>query len=114
MTQVIKSSLQDVNEIVVAIGTYEMSVPSGIWEKVETLEHGLGKKVYYTYTISFDNEYYYAHPGDIEADNENALFMFTDENLIYFQFLWRLGGSSSNAFTAYFKYKLYILEQSNA
>lgn len=113
MKQQLKSSLQDINEIIVAVSTITVSVPSSTVETVESFAHGLDRAPYFTYMISFDNKKWIA-PTNGNLGNENLynLYMYTDKTNVYFHYLHATGTSLPSAFNIYVNYKLYITEVS--
>lgn len=109
MSQVIKSSLQEINEVILAVGSYTMTVTAGTAEQVDTRNHNFGKAVYSSYQLSLDGSTYFAMPnGQFGTDNFKNLQVYTDNDKIYFHYFYAT--SSPPAVTYYIRYKLFLTE----
>lgn len=108
----LRSSLQEINEIVLITASYTLNVPSSSDEYIESLAHSYGKAPFFTYMISFDNVTFTDWPlGHVGGSTNNyALYMYTDNRKIYFHYLYQFPPSSVVAFPIYIKYKLYLTE----
>lgn len=111
MTQILKSSLQEINEIVLVTARYSMTIPSSTLEQVESIPHDYKKPPFFTYELSFDNITFFPQPnGQIGDDNAKYLAIYTDNANIYFHYFYAGSPTPSTSVTYYIKYKLFLTE----
>jgi len=116
MIQIQKSSLQEVNEILLRISEYSMTVPANSYEYRESIPHGFNFTPFYDYSISYDGENFYAlsrrslEPSAVEL-YQHAL-IYTNKTHIYFHYIFgdTLLAPPTSSFTLYFEYKLFTTE----
>lgn len=111
MSQLIKSSLQEINEIVLATGVYQMDIPSSTQEQIETITHNYGRVPFFTYQLSLDGNMYFPHStGQFGDDNRKRLMLYADKTTLYLHYFFSTTSGLPAAFTYYIRYKLYITE----
>lgn len=106
---VVKSSLQEVNEIILLTDVHEMSIPSSTQEKVESVPHPYGKAPFYTYMLSLDGEEFFP-PAHNHLETTTNLFVYTDDQNVYFHYFFSNLSDYPAEFTYYISYKLYMTE----
>lgn len=116
MIQIQKSSLQEVNEILLRVSGFSMVVPANVYEYRESVAHGFKFAPFYDYTTSYDAENYYAFTRRtlqlaVEELNQHAV-MYVDKTHLHFHYLFgdTLLLPPTSSFTLYYEYKLYTTE----
>lgn len=106
MTDLIKSSLQEINEIVLITGQVDIPIPSASPAFVTTVAHNIGRTPYYSYKISFDKTTFLAPPfGQLGDDRDTFMEVYVDSENIYFRY-----SGTRDGFTFYIQYKLFLVE----